>query len=109
MKKNVNFLHFSVIYFFYHAASINSVQGTVVQFSTSYSSSLLFRLNFDNLSKNLIVCTEHFDVLVMSNRPFTKVPPKFKPNSSPYTRHHPNTLLFETQEIFFSSRIFEQL
>ena len=109
LKKNVNLLHFSVICFFYHAASINSVQATVVQFSTCCSSSLLFRLNFDNLSKKLIICTQHFDILVISNRPFTKVTPKFKPNSSPYTRLHPNTLLFETQEIFFSPRIFKQL
>ena len=37
MKKNGNFLHFSGLFFFYWAVSINSVQVTAVQFSTCCS------------------------------------------------------------------------
>ena len=41
MKKNDKFLHFSVLCLFSGLASVNSVQPTVVQFSTSCSSSLI--------------------------------------------------------------------
>ena len=74
MKKNGNFLHFSVLCFFYQLASANSVQAIVVQFSTFCSSRLSFRLVFDNLLKNLIICLQHFDVLGISNRAFTVIP-----------------------------------
>ena len=110
IKKNGSFLHFSVFYFFYRVASINSVQATVVQFSTFYSSGLTFRIAFNILSKNLINCPQHFNVFMISNRPFSAVPQslKLKPNSAPYTHDYSNTLFFETQEKVFNSRIFEK-
>ena len=45
-----------------------------VTFSTFCSSRLTFQLVFYNLSKNLIICPQHFDVLMILNRPFTTVP-----------------------------------
>ena len=110
IKKNGNFLHFSVFCFFYRVASISSVQATVVLFSTFYSSGLTFRIAFNILSKNLINCPQHFSVLLISNRPFSAVPQSFKlkPNSSPYTHDYSNTLYFETPEKVFYSRIFEK-
>ena len=45
MKKNGNFLHFSGLFFFYWAVSINSVQVTAVQFSICCSTVFNF---FDN-------------------------------------------------------------
>ena len=49
IKKNGSLLHCSALCFFYCVASVNSVQATVVQFSTSCSSRLLFQLVFYNL------------------------------------------------------------
>ena len=105
MKKNGNF-HFSVLCFFYRVASINFVKATVVQFSTFCSSRLPFRLVLSNLSKNLIICPQHFDVLMISNQSYTTIPPvieiqaKFIPL---YTRLSQNPV--ETQERVFSSRV----
>ena len=71
MEKNGNSLNFSVLCFFYRVASINSVQATALQ--SFYSSRLVGQLVFDNLSKNLIVCPQDLDVLIISIRPFTIV------------------------------------
>ena len=53
MKKNGSLLHFSVLCFFYRVASVNSVQATAVQFSTSCNSRLPFQLVFHNLLKKI--------------------------------------------------------
>ena len=101
-KKNGNF-HFSVPCFFYNDASINSVQAAVVQFPPFCSSRLSFRIVFDNFSKNLIICPQHFNILMISNRSFTAVPPVIEISAKfilLYTglSQHP----LETQEKVFS-------
>ena len=73
-QKEWLFSSFQCVLFFYYVAAINSLLGTLIQFSTFYSSRLPFRLVFNNLSKNLMTFSQHFDVPVISNRPFTAVP-----------------------------------
>ena len=75
VKKNGNFLRFNLLCFFYSVASISSVQATVVQFSNSCCSRLLIQIVFDNLSRSLIIFLQHFDVLMILNRPLTAVLP----------------------------------
>ena len=89
---------------FYRVASINSVQATDVHFLTFWSSTLPIRLVFDNLLKNLIICSQHLDVCMISNWPFTTVPQvivKVKPNSSIYTQDSPRYSTLGFQLILF--------
>ena len=86
-------------------AFINSAQAIAVQFSTFCSSTLPFQLVFKNLSKKLIICSQHLDVL--NDIESTVQLPwslKEKPNLSPYIYDYPNTLLFETLEFSGNSR-----
>ena len=55
-------------------APISSIQATVVQFSTFCSSRLSFRLVFDDLLKKLLICPQHFHILMTSNRKLATVP-----------------------------------
>ena len=75
MKKNGNFFAFRVLFSFYRIASINSLQATAVQFSNFCSSRLLFRIGFDNLLPDIIICPSHFDVLMISNQTLLQFPP----------------------------------
>ena len=50
-QKEWLFSSFQCVLFFYYVAAINSLLGTLIQFSTFYSSRLPFRLVFNNLSK----------------------------------------------------------
>ena len=97
--------------FSYLVASINFVQASVVQFATFCSSTFRFGLVFDNLSKTLITCRQHLDVLMISNRLLTTVPLviECKPSSSPYAHDYLNILLSETQEKAFSLRVFREI
>ena len=95
VKKNGNFLHFSVLRYFHKVVSISSMQATVVQFSTFCNSRLRiffwqFVDKFDHLSSAFrcsygIESTVYYSFLL-------------QPNSSPYTHDYPKALLFEIQE-----------
>ena len=120
------FSSFHCALLFHWIASINSVQETVIQFSTFCSSRVPFQLVFNNLFKILIICFQHFHVLMISVYYSSSTQHKkgswkwktsffmqckslkFKPNSSPSTHGYLNTLLFETKNKVFSSRIFEE-
>ena len=97
--------------FSYLFASISFVQASAVQFATFCNSTFRFGLVFDNLSKTLIICPQHLDVFMISNRLLTTVPLviECKPNSSPYAHDYLNILLSETQEKAFSLRAFREI
>lgn len=103
--KNSNFVHFSVLCFFYRVAFISSTQTTVIQFSTFLRSRLPFQLVLNNSSKNLVICLQYFDVLMILKGPFATDFPDHWNNSFPYTHDYPSTLLFGTQDKVFSSWI----
>ena len=68
MKQNANFLHSGVLFFFDQVASINLYKEPSSCFQLSNRS----RLVFDIFKKNLIICSQHLDVLMVSNLQFPR-------------------------------------
>ena len=108
MKKNASFLFFGVLCFFTGLFLSILYKQLSSYFQISDHSRLPFWLGFDNLSKNMTICSECLDIFVTSNLQLPR-PLKLKPHLAPYTHDYPNTLLFETKGKIFSSRFFEKI